>query len=100
MKQILTQVVKQQKRNNMKNNKNNYNSNTHNENNFTNENDSPMFRKKLSLIILLCKGQLGEKVIKSLMTVLYKSLPNNIEAKVMCNGTKLVSNFQINGTLI
>ena len=40
IKQILTQVGKQQERNNMNNNGNNENSNTNNENNFMNENNS------------------------------------------------------------
>ena len=49
IKQILTQVEKQQERNNMNNN-NNDDSNTNNENSFTNENNSQMSEKQLPLI--------------------------------------------------
>ena len=51
IKQILTQVEKQQERNSMNNN-NNDNSNTNNENSFTNENNSQMSEKQLSFITL------------------------------------------------
>ena len=51
IKQILTQVEKQQERNNMNNN-NNDDSNTNNENSFTNENNSQMSEKQLSFITL------------------------------------------------
>ena len=94
IKQILTQVEKQQERNNMNNN-NNDDSNTNNENSFTNENNSQMSEKQLSFITLPYKGQQGEKVLKSLKTTLHRSLPNNIETKVVYTGTKLDSNFQI-----
>ena len=86
IKQILTQVEKQ-KRNNMNNN-NNDDSNTNNENRFMNE-------KQLLFIILLYKGQQGEKVVKSFKTTLRRALPNNMETKVVYAGTKLGSNFQI-----
>ena len=94
IKQILTQTEKQQERNNMNNN-NNDDSNTNNENSFTNENNSQMSGKQLSFITLPHKGQQGEKVLKSFKTTLHRSLPNNIEAKVVYTGTKLGSNFQI-----
>ena len=94
IKQILTQVEKQQERNNMNNN-NNDDSNTNNENSFTNENNSQMSEKQLSFITLPYKGQPGEKVLKSFKTTLHRSLPNNIETKVVYTGTKLDSNFQI-----
>ena len=95
IKQILTQVEKQQERNNMNNNNNNDNSNTNNENSFTNENNSQMSEKQLSFITLPYKGQQGEKVLKSFKTTLRRSLPNNIETKVVYTRTKLGSNFQI-----
>ena len=95
IKQILTQVEKQQERNNMNNNNNNDNSNTNNENSFTNENNSQMSEKQLSFITLPYKGQQGEKVLKSLKTTLHRSLPNNIETKVVYTRIKLGSNFQI-----
>ena len=41
------------------------------------------------------KGQQGEKVLKSFKTTLQRSLPNNIETKVVHTGTRLASNFQI-----
>ena len=41
------------------------------------------------------KGQLSEKVLKSFKTTWHRSLPNNIETKVVYTGTKLGSNFQI-----
>ena len=37
----------------------------------------------------------GEKVLKSFRKTLHRSLPNNIETKVVYTGTKLSSNFQI-----
>ena len=95
IKKILTQVEKQQERNNVNNN-NNDDSNTNNENSFTNENNSRMFKKQLSFITLPYKGQQGDKVIKSFKTTLHRSLPNNIETKVVYTGTKLGSNFQLN----
>ena len=93
IKPILTQVEKQQNRNNRNRNKKNDNSNTNNDNNFTNENNSQTFEKQLSFITLPDKGQQNEKVF--LKTVSYKSLPNNIETKVVCSRTKLGSNFQL-----
>ena len=78
------------------NNSNNDNSNTNNENSFTNENNnSQMSKKQLSFITLPCKGQKAEKVLKSFKATLHRSLPNNIETKVVYTGTKLCSNFQI-----
>ena len=68
IKQILTQVEKQQEKN-MKNN-NNDDSNTNNENGFTNENNSQMSEKQFSFITLPYKGQQGEKVLKSFKTTL------------------------------
>ena len=97
IKQILTQVRKQQERKNMNNN-NNHNSNTNNENSFANENNSQISKKQLSFITLPYKGQQGEKVIKSFKvnpSTLHRSLPNNIETKVVYTGMKLGSNFQI-----
>ena len=94
IKQILTQVEKQQERNSMNNN-NNDNSNTNNENSFTNENNSQMSEKQSSFITLPYKGQKAEKVLKSFKANLHRSLPNNIETKVVYTGTKLCSNFQI-----
>ena len=91
---ILTQVEKQQERNNMNNN-NNDDSNTNNENSFTNENNSQMSEKQSPFLTLPCKGQQVEKVLKFFKTILYRSLPNNIETKVVYTGTKLGSNFQI-----
>ena len=96
IKQILTQVQKQQERNNMKNN-NNDDSDTNNKNSFTNENNSQMSEKQLSFITLPYKGQQGEKVLKSFKTTLHRSLPNNIETKVVYTRAKLGSNFQIKG---
>ena len=78
------------------NNSNNDNSNTNNENSFTNENDnSQMSKTQLSFITLPYKGQKAEKVLKSFKATLHRSLPNNIETKVVYTGTKLCSNFQI-----
>ena len=78
------------------NNSNNDNSNTNNENSFTNENNnSQMSKKQLSFITLPYKGQKAEKVLKSFKATLHRSLPNNIETKVVYTGTKLCSNFQI-----
>ena len=74
----------------MKNN-NNDDSNTNNENSFTNENNSQMSEKQLSPITLPYKGQQGEKVLKSFKTTLHRSLPNNIQTKVVYTGTKLGS---------
>ena len=54
-----------------------------------------MSEKQLSFITLPYKGQPGEKVLKSFKTTLHRSLPNNIETKVVYTGTKLGSNFQI-----
>ena len=85
---------KTKERNNMNNN-NNDDSNTNNENSFTNENNSQMSEKQLSFITLPYKGQQGEKVLKSFKTTLHRSLPNNIEKKVVYTGTKLSSNCQI-----
>ena len=76
------------------NNSNNDNSNTNNENSFTNENNSQMSEKQSPFIALPCKGQQGEKVLKSFKATLHRSLPNNIETKVVYTGTKLCSNFQ------
>ena len=70
-------------------------SNTNNENSFTNENNSPMSEKQLPFLALPCKGQQFEKVLKFFKTTLYRSLPNNIETKVVYTGTKLGSIFQI-----
>ena len=65
-KQILTQVKKQQERNNMTNNSND-NINTINENSFTNENNSLIPEKYLSFIILpLYYNKKGNKVKKLL----------------------------------
>ena len=77
------------------NNSNNDNSNTNNENSFTNENNSQMSEKQSPFLTLPCKGQQVEKVLKFFKTILYRSLPNNIETKVVYTGTKLCSNFQI-----
>ena len=90
IKQILTQVEKQQERNSMNKN-NNDDSNTNNENSFTNENNSQMSEKQLSFITLPYKGQQGEKVLKSFKATLHRSLPNNIKTKVVYTGTKLVT---------
>ena len=49
IRQILTQVEKQQERNNM-NDINNDNSNTNNENSFANKNNSQMAKKQVSFI--------------------------------------------------
>ena len=76
-------------------NNNDGDSNTNNENSFTNENNSQMSEKQLSLITLPYKRQQGEKVLKSFKTTLRRSLPNNIETKVVYTRTKLGSNFQI-----
>ena len=54
-----------------------------------------MSEKQVSFIRLPKKGQEGEKVIKSFQTGLHKSLPNNIEKKVVYTGTSLGSNFQV-----
>ena len=93
IKQILTQVEKQQERNNMNND--NDDSNTNNQNSFTNENNSHMSEKQLSFTALPHKGQQGEKVLKSFKTTLHRFLPNNTERKPVYTGTKLSSNFQI-----
>ena len=77
------------------NNSNNDNSNTNNENSFTNENNSQVSKKQLSFITLPYKGEKAEKVLKSFKATLHRSLPNNIETKVVYTGTKLCSNFQI-----
>ena len=77
------------------NNNSNDNSNTNNENSFTNENNRQMSEKQLSFITLPYKRQQGEKVLKSFKTTLHRSLPNNIETKLVHTGTKLGSNFQI-----
>ena len=77
------------------NNNNNDHSNTSNENSFTNESNSQMSEKQLSFITLSYKGQQSEKVLKSFKTVLHRSLPNNIETKIVYTRTKLGSNFQI-----
>ena len=119
-KQILTQVEKQQERNNMNNNyrcwtttvfayscpslhitaqlnNNNDNSNNNNENSFPNENNSQMLEKQLTFITLLYKGQQGEKVIKSFKTTLHRSLLTDlyIETKLVYTGRKPGSDFQI-----
>ena len=54
-----------------------------------------MSKKQLSFTALPYKGQQGEKILRSFKTTLHKSLPNNIETKVVYTGTKLCSNFQI-----
>ena len=54
-----------------------------------------MSEKQLPFITLPYKGQQGAKVPKSFKTSLHRFLPNNIETKVVYNGTKLDSNFQI-----
>ena len=77
------------------NNNNNDHSNTSNENSFTNESNSQMSEKQLSFITLSYKGQQSEKVLKSFKTALHRSLPNNIETKIVYTRTKLGSNFQI-----
>ena len=51
--------------------------------------------KQLSFITLTYRRQQDEKVIKSLKTALHKSLPNNIETKVVYTGTKMDSNFKL-----
>ena len=76
-------------------NNNNDDSNTNIENGFKNEHNSQMSEKQLSFITLLYEVQQGEKVLKSCKTTLHRSLPNNIETKVVYTGTKLDSNFQI-----
>ena len=87
-------MEKKQERNDMNNNNNDH-SNTSNENSFTNESNSQMSEKQLSFITLSYKGQQSEKVLKSFKTVLHRSLPNNIETKIVYTRTKLGSNFQI-----
>ena len=82
-------MKKQQKRNNINKN-NNDNSNNNNEN----ENDSQMSDKQLSFITLPHREQQVEKVIKSFKATLHRSLPNNMETKIVYTGTKLGSNFQ------
>ena len=77
IKQILTQVEKQQERNSVNSYNNNGNGNNNNDNNFTNENNSQTSEKQLSFNSLPYKGQEGENVIKYFKTVLHKSLPNN-----------------------
>ena len=94
IKQIMTQVEKQQERNDMNNN-NNDDSNTNNENSFTNDTNSQISKKQSSFITLPYKGQQGEKVLKSFKTTLHRSLPNDIETKVVHTRTNLGSNFQI-----
>ena len=76
-------------------NNSNDDSNTNIENGFKNEHNSQMSEKQLSFITLLYEVQQGEKVLKSYKTTLHRSLPNNIETKVVYTGTKLDSNFQI-----
>ena len=76
-------------------NNNNDDSNINIENGFKNEHNSQMSEKQLSFITLLYEVQQGEKVLKSCKTTLHRSLPNNIETKVVYTGTKLDSNFQI-----
>ena len=66
-------VEKQQEKNNMNDN-NNDDSNTNNE-------KLSWITKQLSLITLPCKGQQGEKVLKSFKTSSHRSLPNNTETK-------------------
>ena len=95
IKQILTQLEKKQEKNNGSNNNNNNYRNTDNESSFTKEKNSHMSEKQVSFIRLPKKGQEGEKVIKSFQTGLHKSLPNNIEKKVVYTGTSLGSNFQV-----
>ena len=58
---------------------------------FTNENDSQMSQKQLSFITLPHKGQQGKKVIKSFKTTILRSLPNNMEKKVVYTRMKLGS---------
>ena len=82
-------MKKQQKRNNIDKN-NNDNSNNNNEN----ENDSQMSDKQLSFITLPHREQQVEKVIKSFKATLHRSLPNNMETKIVYTGTKLGSSFQ------
>ena len=94
IKQILTQVEKQQERNDMNNN-NNDDSNTNNENSFMNDNKIQISKKQSSFITLPYEGKQGEKVLKSFKTTLYRSQPNDIETKVVHTRTKLGSNFQI-----
>ena len=83
-------MEKQQERNIMKNN-NNDDTNTNNENSCSNENNGQMSEKQLSLITWPYKGQQGEKFLKSFKTTLHRSLPNNIQTKVVYTGTKLGS---------
>ena len=87
-------MEKKQTRNNVKNSNNDH-SDTNNENSFTNENNSQMSQKQLSFIALPHKGQQCKKVIKSFKTTILRSLPNNMEKKVVYTRTKLGSNFQI-----
>ena len=94
IKQISTQVGKQERSNGNSNNNNDY-SNSIKENSFTNENNCQTPKKQFSLITLPYKGQQGEKAIKSFRTSLHKSLSNNIETKMVYTGTKLDSNFQV-----
>ena len=77
------------------NHNNNGDNNTNNATSLRNENNSQMFEKQLSFITLPYKGQQGQKVLKSFMTTLHRSLPNDIETKVVYTGTKLGYNFQI-----
>ena len=50
---------------------------------------------RLHLFMLPYKGPQVKKNIKSFKTALHKSLPNNIETKVVYTRTKLGSNCQI-----
>ena len=60
------------------NHNNNGDNNTNNATSLRNENNSQMFEKQLSFITLPYKGQQGQKVLKSFMTTLHRSLPNDI----------------------
>ena len=53
-----------------------------------------MSDKQLSFITLPHREQQVEKVIKSFKATLHRSLPNNMETKIVYTGTKLGSNFQ------
>ena len=53
-----------------------------------------MSDKQLSFITLPHREQKVEKVIKSFKATLHRSLPNNMETKIVYTGTKLGSNFQ------
>ena len=66
------------------NNNNDDDRNTNNENSSQMKNHIQMPKKQLSFITLPQKGQQGKKVLKSFKSALHRSLPSNIETKVVC----------------